>query len=312
MVPSAARKLPRIKVEDIVSQWRNDGKKKLVFVDYDGTLTSISRPLKFSKPDAEVLDTLKVLTGLPDTLVYVLSGRDRTRLDAWFAGQGIGLVAEHGCFYRHPSEGEWRQLSDGYDVTWRDDVRPLFQHYMDRTPGSYIEEKEVNMTWHYLNADIEFGSWQAGQLQGNLEGILSHLPVSVSLGLGTVNAFMDPLALMHAICPQVVKGTKTLELRPASVDKATAVRMILSDICNDLKKPPDRSSSPRPEAVASKVSLILAIGDGKTDEAVFEAMNKHRCSITVTVGKKRTQATSYVDGVTEVMQLLQEVAAQVR
>jgi trehalose 6-phosphate synthase/phosphatase len=35
------------------------------------------------------------------------------------------------------------------------------------------------MTWYYRNADPEFGTWQATELQVNLEKVLSHLPVSV-------------------------------------------------------------------------------------------------------------------------------------
>ena len=50
--------------------------------------------------------------------------------------------------------------------------------FRERTPGSFIEEKEINLTWHYKNAE-EFGGWQATELQVNLEKLLSHLAVSV-------------------------------------------------------------------------------------------------------------------------------------
>jgi hypothetical protein len=35
------------------------------------------------------------------------------------------------------------------------------------------------LTWHYRNADPEFGSWQATELQVNLEKLLSHMALSV-------------------------------------------------------------------------------------------------------------------------------------
>ncbi|KAJ3012341.1 UNVERIFIED_CONTAM: Trehalose-6-P synthase/phosphatase complex synthase subunit, partial [Siphonaria sp. JEL0065] len=85
----------------------------------------------------------------------------------------------------------WPALVDSIDGTWRDTIRPLFEHYMERTPGSWIEEKEVNITWHCMNSDPDFGSWQAAELQVNLERMLSHLAVSIVL------------------------GDKTLELRPS-------------------------------------------------------------------------------------------------
>ena len=73
----------------------------------------------------------------------------------------------------------WFALVDQVDSSWRDTIQPLLQHYQERTPGSFVEEKEVNLTWHYRNADLEFGSWQAAELQVNLEKILSHMAVSV-------------------------------------------------------------------------------------------------------------------------------------
>jgi trehalose-phosphatase len=119
---------------------------------------------------------LRVLAAQPNTLVYILSGRARTHLDKWFEGTGVGLSAEHGCFLKHPplvphrtstaaaaaggnTESGWIRLVNQFDDSWRDIIRPLFQHYTERTPGSFIEEKEINLTWHYRNTDPEFGSW---------------------------------------------------------------------------------------------------------------------------------------------------------
>jgi trehalose-6-phosphatase len=53
----------------------------------------------------------------------------------------------------------------------------------------------------------------------------------------------------------IVLGNKTLELRPSSVDKATAAKSILQDL-----DPKD-------------VDFILAIGDGKTDEVLVSAID---------------------------------------
>ena len=110
---------------------------------------------------------------------------------------GAGLAAEHGCFYRHPvavahllredgttADGRrinmgWVGLADDVDLAWRDTIMPFFRYYTERTPGSFIEEKEINVTWHYRNADPEFGEWQASELQMNLGKILAHMPISV-------------------------------------------------------------------------------------------------------------------------------------
>ena len=84
----------------------------------------------------------------------------------WFNSTGVGLSAEHGCFYKHPvsirdqvdptiqnaegkalhEEGDgWYRLVEQVDPTWKENIRPLFQHYFERTPGSFIEEKEVTL-----------------------------------------------------------------------------------------------------------------------------------------------------------------------
>ncbi len=124
------------------------------------------------------------------------------------------------------------------------------------------------LAWHYRIADPEFGSWQAAELQINLEKILSHMAVSI------------------------VMGNKTLELRPSSVDKATAAKSILQDL----------------DAV-NTVDFIMAIGDGKTDEVLFSLLQHDypEMAFTCTVGKKETEASFYIDSVTDVTTLLEQL-----
>lgn len=77
--------------------------------------------------------------------------------------------------------GLW-YVSQAIDDTekWKALIRPLFQHYTTRTPGSSIEEKESSLVWHFRNAEPEFGAWQAAELQLNLETMLSRLPLRVT------------------------------------------------------------------------------------------------------------------------------------
>jgi trehalose 6-phosphate synthase/phosphatase len=127
---------------------------------------------------------LNSLALLPDTYVYILSKRTRSDLEKLFSNCGVGLSAEHGCFYRHPSKinpealvdmsrthssdsgstNTTLRINDGWFVqvdqvesSWRTTIKPLLQHYFERTPGSFIEEKEFNITWDYSNSDMEFG-----------------------------------------------------------------------------------------------------------------------------------------------------------
>lgn len=273
--------LPRLKIDFVMDKFKKSKQKKLLFLDYDGTLTATHKIPEFARPSPSIIQKLKALSALPDTYVYILSGRSRLHLEKWFGDCGVGLSAEHGCFYKHPkklsdsqqfaaepdSDG-WFCLTNQMDTSWKSIIRPLFDHYTARTPGSFIEEKEVNMTWHYRNTDPEFGVWQASELQVNLEKILSHMALSIVL------------------------GNKTLELRPSSSDKATAAKAILKDIQGD----------------SESVDFLLCIGDGRTDEVVFSLLHDLPFAITATVGKKRTDASYYLDTVTEVELLLTSIA----
>jgi trehalose 6-phosphate synthase/phosphatase len=58
-------------------------------------------------------------------------------------------------------------------VDWKQKVRPILEHFVDRTPGSFVEEKELSLVWHYRRAEPEFGEWLAGELVSLLEGLLA-------------------------------------------------------------------------------------------------------------------------------------------
>lgn len=68
-------------------------------------------------------------------------------------------------------------------MSWKDDVREIFQYYTERTPGSFIEEKAYALTWHYRKADPKYGAFQARELQNHLEqNVVGKLPVECLIG----------------------------------------------------------------------------------------------------------------------------------
>jgi len=278
--------LPKLDLAFARDLLRRSKKFKVFLFDYDGTLTKTHKLPEFAHPSKSVLEALAALNGMEGVLLYVVSGRDRVHLDKWFGGLGLGLSAEHGCFFKHPRKfpkktlsesavdvGDgWYRMVDVVNMSWRDTIRPLFQYYTERTPGSFIEVKEFNLTWHYRHADPEFGSWQAAELQVNLDKILSHMPVSVIL------------------------GSKTLEVRPSSADKATVAQAILRDI--------QETPAEEPLTEGKEVDFLLCVGDGKTDESIFALLGNLEYCISCTVGKKATKAHYYLDTVDEVKWLL--------
>ena len=104
------------------------------------------------------LETPRMCPVVP--IVYGLSPPSFNRTDG-----NVGLCAEHGCFLQHPPElrsklesapserneirpntlaagglscddKDWIQLIEHVDPTWKETIRPLLDHYTQRTPGS--------------------------------------------------------------------------------------------------------------------------------------------------------------------------------
>lgn len=91
----------------------------------------------------------------------------------------IGLIAENGCDLKITGGAEWRCLVTSTETEWREEMLPILQYFTERTPGAYIERKKHSITWHFRDADPEFGSWQANELQLHLVELCTSLPVSL-------------------------------------------------------------------------------------------------------------------------------------
>jgi trehalose 6-phosphate synthase/phosphatase len=151
-------------------------RSRVILLDYDGTLSHFAARPEDARPTSVVLDLLAALLGDPANRVALVSGRRRGDLEQWFGQiEGLTLVAEHGALVRESAWTGWRTVQEGQAPSgWKEKVRPILEHYVDRTPGSYIEEKEYSLAWHYRNVEPEFGSWLAGELVALLEGLLAN------------------------------------------------------------------------------------------------------------------------------------------
>lgn len=202
-IPDQSNPTPLLDMELLKSKFQAS-KKRMFFLDYDGTLTPIRKTPNAAVPPKPMLEALDKLVSDENTIVFVISGRDQTALDLWLGHiPRLGLSAEHGCFIKYPS-GKWINLSQEIDLSWKNDVLPIFEYYTERTPGSFIEHKASSLTWHYRLADPEYGSWQAKECYNHLENVvLSKLPVEVLL------------------------GKKNLEVRPQQINKGEIVKRLL-------------------------------------------------------------------------------------
>ena len=131
----------------------------------DGTLTPIVKVPSAATPSAGLLDSLEKLAADPKNVVYIISGRDGDFLMQHLGHiKGLGFSAEHGSFLREPGETEWKNLTEHIDMSWKTDVEEIFKHFEARTTGAFVEKKRASVTFHYRNADPEYGEFQGEPL----------------------------------------------------------------------------------------------------------------------------------------------------
>ena len=160
---------------------------RLIMLDYDGTLAPFATLPQSAVPSSHLIGILERLVQDEQSIVALISGRSRVDLERWFAGiPNLWIAAEHGALLWSPISRTWDQPHHDASDEWKKRVYPILEHFVDRTPGSFIEEKEFSLVWHYRMADPEFGDWLANDLVANLDHMLAESPVKAMKGQKTV------------------------------------------------------------------------------------------------------------------------------
>ena len=194
----ATRISPSI-LADITKEYKS-AKKRLVFLDYDGTLSGFHVDPQKAGPDDALYDLLDALHAQPDTDVFLISGRDKDTFTKWFLHKGYNMIVEHGVWISQ--HGEPFKLLENVKNDWMEKIRPVLESYVDRTPGAFIEEKNYGLAWHYRNTDPDFGNKRANELTTVLTSLIANDDLSV------------------------LSGNKVLEVKSSNVNKGrAAVRM---------------------------------------------------------------------------------------
>jgi trehalose 6-phosphate synthase/phosphatase len=155
-------------------------RRRTFFLDYDGTLRELTSHPDLAKPTGEILDLLTRLAALPRTDVHVVSGRGRDSLARWLGRLPIHLSAEHGYYARRPG-GSWETTAE-VDLSWLPRIHRLFRRAAEDVPGTLTERKSCAVTWHYRQAEPEYGAWRANELLLAVEELLRGTPAEVILG----------------------------------------------------------------------------------------------------------------------------------
>jgi trehalose 6-phosphate synthase/phosphatase len=159
---------------------------RALFLDYDGTLVGFKSIPEQAKPDQELRMLLSDLADDPKNTVVIVSGRDKYILERWFKDLNIHILASHGLWLRNPEEKEWI-MTVSLDNDWKDSVRPILVSYTDRTPGSFIEEKDYSIAWHFRQCEPEMLAVKLSEIRENLMALTR----STTLGLQEGNKVLE-------------------------------------------------------------------------------------------------------------------------
>ncbi|HEY3369609.1 MAG TPA: bifunctional alpha,alpha-trehalose-phosphate synthase (UDP-forming)/trehalose-phosphatase [Prolixibacteraceae bacterium] len=196
----------RVGVENLklIKELYRKAQKRLLILDYDGTLVPIVMLPELAIPDEQLIQILKSLASDKRNTIVVSSGRDSEFLDKYLGDLGIELSAEHGAFFKE--DGKWMENEHAQLFTDDGEVVAIMQAIVDKTPGSWIEVKKSSLVWHYRNSD----KWLADLREKQL-----------------INALMSPCARLKL---QIVRGNKVVEVKSMGHNKGTeALRLLGKD-----------------------------------------------------------------------------------
>ena len=186
--------------EQLLEAYKN-AKKRLILLDYDGTLMGFKVDPTEVKPDPTLMNLLTMLKDDSKNKLVVISGRDKDTLGQWMKPLGIDLSCEHGVWRKF---GDQWTLAEGLFDSWKDKVRPVLENLVNRTPGSFIEEKDYSLAWHYRKIDTGLGEKRVREFKD----VILYLTANLDL--------------------QVLEGNKVLEIKNAGVNKGKAASQWLS------------------------------------------------------------------------------------
>ncbi|GHA79639.1 bifunctional alpha,alpha-trehalose-phosphate synthase (UDP-forming)/trehalose-phosphatase [Pontibacter akesuensis] len=155
----------------------DSSRSRLFFLEYDGALVDYrNRPL-MARPDDELMELLESLSSNPKNRVVVMSSREKATMQDWLGHLNIDIIAEHGVWIKQRGTG-WQTMLSLMD-DWKKDIRLILDLYVDRTPASFIEEKEYSLVWHYRRVETGLGELRARELVSHLNFLASNSNLQV-------------------------------------------------------------------------------------------------------------------------------------
>ena len=175
--------------------------ERLIFLDYDGTLVGFNENPDDSKPDQELIEILDYLTKDKKNHIVIISGRGRQSLEEWMKPYSLDIVAEHGVWIKRMGKPFKTLLK--INASWKKETLSLLERYVNRTPGSFVEEKDYSLVWHYRKVETGLGEVRTRELTSHLKYM-------------TANENLD-----------VLEGDMIVEIKNSEINKGKAAQKLM-------------------------------------------------------------------------------------
>lgn len=177
--------------------------KRIIFLDYDGTLVGFKSNIELAAPDEELYQLLQQLASDPANRLVLVSGRAPSFLEKWFGNIEVDIIAEHGAWTK-TRHSNWLSIP-GLNFAWKRDIYPVLESFTDRTPGAFIEEKDFSLVWHYRKVEESLGELRTSEL------------------VNTLRYLVEDKGL------QLLPGNKVVEIKNIEINKGKAVLTFLQE-----------------------------------------------------------------------------------
>lgn len=177
-----------------------EAKKRLIILDYDGTLMPYADNYEDVQPNLEVIELLQDLASDNRNEVVLISGRSKEDLDKWLSDLPINLIAEHGVYTKKKGHKTWQSSAIPSSNDWKENIIPILNFYTQKTPGAKIEEKAQSVVWHYRKSPPYYAQKYAVIIKRTLK----------------------PLIKKYHL--EIFNGNKILEIRDPKLNKGSAIK----------------------------------------------------------------------------------------
>ena len=218
--------------------------RRIIFLDYDGTLVPFASCPDAALPGRDLIHILEELSSNDQNTIVIISGRDRKFLDNVFGNMNITLVAEHGFFIRRP-EMSWRAelLIENH---WKTRAWEVLSRFCELFTGSFVEEKETALAWHYRNC--------------------SNQPTSVLI----VSLKLLLEQFTEGFNTEILEGNKVVEVREKFITKGSAAcELLQGDTYNFILAIGDDITDEDLFRAIPSAAYSIKVGSGSTHAKYF-------------------------------------------